>query len=59
MAELYGLRRVGADDARAPGALDKTVVLIHGLDDPGKVWMNLAPARPRSTSSPGAVSSRG
>jgi pimeloyl-ACP methyl ester carboxylesterase len=21
----------------------KTVVLIHGLDDPGKVWMNLAP----------------
>ncbi len=22
----------------------KTVVLIHGLDDPGKVWMNLAPA---------------
>lgn len=22
----------------------KTAVLIHGLDDPGKVWMNLAPA---------------
>ncbi|MCP4693831.1 MAG: alpha/beta hydrolase [Desulfobacterales bacterium] len=44
VAELYGLRRVGADDARAPGAPDKTVVLIHGLDDPGKVWMNLAPA---------------
>ena len=21
----------------------KTVILIHGLDDPGKVWMNLAP----------------
>jgi pimeloyl-ACP methyl ester carboxylesterase len=21
-----------------------TVILIHGLDDPGKVWMNLAPA---------------
>jgi pimeloyl-ACP methyl ester carboxylesterase len=21
----------------------KTIVLIHGLDDPGKVWMNLAP----------------
>ena len=21
-----------------------TVVLVHGLDDPGKVWMNLAPA---------------
>lgn len=23
---------------------DKTIVLIHGLDDPGKVWMNLGPA---------------
>jgi len=23
---------------------DRAVVLIHGLDDPGKVWMNLAPA---------------
>jgi len=23
--------------------LDHPVVLIHGLDDPGKVWMNLAP----------------
>lgn len=22
----------------------KTIVLIHGLDDPGKVWQNLAPA---------------
>ncbi len=22
----------------------KTVILIHGLDDPGKVWMNLEPA---------------
>lgn len=22
----------------------KTVVLVHGLDDPGKVWQNLAPA---------------
>jgi pimeloyl-ACP methyl ester carboxylesterase len=24
--------------------LGRNVVLIHGLDDPGKVWMNLAPA---------------
>ena len=26
---------------------DRTVVLIHGLDDPGKVWMNLGPALAR------------
>ena len=30
--------------AAAGGADGKTVVLIHGLDDPGKVWRNLAPA---------------
>ena len=32
---------------RGPSGLDldrKAVVLIHGLDDPGKVWQNLAPA---------------
>ncbi|MGD8990415.1 MAG: hypothetical protein PVI00_03060 [Desulfobacterales bacterium] len=30
-----------------PGRLNadrRTIVLIHGLDDPGKVWQNLAPA---------------
>jgi pimeloyl-ACP methyl ester carboxylesterase len=27
---------------KKPGKAD--VVLIHGLDDPGKIWMNLAPA---------------
>jgi len=29
----------------SPGAdpTQKTVVLVHGLDDPGKVWQNLAP----------------
>lgn len=26
----------------------KTVVLVHGLDDPGKVWQNLAPALAKS-----------
>ena len=34
-------------DGKASGGLDadqKTIVLIHGLDDPGKVWQNLAPA---------------
>ncbi|MGD8343638.1 MAG: alpha/beta fold hydrolase, partial [Desulfobacterales bacterium] len=34
-------------DGKASGGLDadqKTIVLIHGLDDPGRVWQNLAPA---------------
>ncbi len=34
-------------DREGPGGLDldrKSVVLIHGLDDPGKIWQNLAPA---------------
>ncbi len=33
-------------DTKLPRGMDptqKTVVLIHGLDDPGKVWQNLAP----------------
>jgi pimeloyl-ACP methyl ester carboxylesterase len=25
------------------GAADRHVILVHGLDDPGKVWMNLRP----------------
>lgn len=37
--ERYGLMRLHeAQEGRAE------IVLIHGLDDPGKVWMNLAPA---------------
>ncbi len=34
-------------DGQIPGGVDahrKTIVLIHGLDDPGQVWQNLAPA---------------
>ena len=35
------------EDGEGPGGLildRKSVVLVHGLDDPGKVWQNLAPA---------------
>lgn len=35
----FGLLRL---HAAQPGKTE--VVLVHGLDDPGKVWMNLAPA---------------
>jgi len=41
----YGLEPFESADPSVPHAASKaTVVLIHGLDDPGKVWMNLAPA---------------
>ena len=45
-AKTIGLFRYGAD---ATGSVeqpskDSAVVLIHGLDDPGKVWQNLRPA---------------
>lgn len=33
-----------AQDARPIDLNRPSVVLVHGLDDPGKVWMNLAPA---------------
>ncbi len=46
VAKSYGLTRYREQYAktaiRDPAA--PSVVLIHGLDDPGKVWMNLAPA---------------
>jgi pimeloyl-ACP methyl ester carboxylesterase len=35
----FGLQRLGKAQ---PGRQE--VLLVHGLDDPGKVWMNLAPA---------------
>lgn len=35
----YGLQRLAPAEAGM-----SEVVLVHGLDDPGKVWMNLAPA---------------
>ncbi len=45
-SETIGLFRHGSDpDSLSRAALEKgTVVLIHGLDDPGKVWQDLAPA---------------
>lgn len=41
----FGLRPYGDPDAQIERNSKKTrVVLVHGLDDPGKIWMNLAPA---------------
>ena len=37
--ERFGLRRLATPEPGRP-----EVVLLHGLDDPGKVWMNLVPA---------------
>lgn len=45
VAQTFGLSRYEAISG-TPGEITPvvpTVVLIHGLDDPGKVWMNLAP----------------
>jgi len=41
-AERFGLRRLATPEPGRP-----EVVLLHGLDDPGKVWMNLVPALQR------------
>ena len=38
-AQRFGLRRFAPHESAG-----RDVVLIHGLDDPGKVWMNMAPA---------------
>ena len=42
----YGLHKLqpNNDTPQAIAPLKSAIVLIHGLDDPGKVWMNLAPA---------------
>ncbi len=40
--QRFGLKQLHGTNAAAPN-----IVLIHGLDDPGKVWMNLAPALER------------
>jgi pimeloyl-ACP methyl ester carboxylesterase len=38
-----------AAQSNQPSAIEsKNVILIHGLDDPGKVWMNLAPVVARN-----------
>lgn len=36
-------RRYGLVQINQSNEESKNVILIHGLDDPGKVWMNLAP----------------
>jgi pimeloyl-ACP methyl ester carboxylesterase len=45
-ASTYGLHKFQPNTAipQVKAPLKSTIVLIHGLDDPGKVWMNLAPA---------------
>lgn len=45
VAESFGLRRfdIHLDPALLPRPNSKTVVLVHGLDEPGNIWMNLAP----------------
>lgn len=49
VAQSFGLKKIVADTDQLSGTgpYGRTVVLIHGLDDPGKVWMNLAPALAR------------
>jgi len=45
VARSFGLKKIAAEGDQPHGTEPdgRTVVLIHGLDDPGKVWMNLAP----------------
>lgn len=45
IAKSFGLTYWGEESVESPkvNPLAPSVVLIHGLDDPGKVWMNLAP----------------
>jgi pimeloyl-ACP methyl ester carboxylesterase len=46
VASTYGLYKFQTSTAisRDKAPFTATIILIHGLDDPGKVWMNLAPA---------------
>jgi pimeloyl-ACP methyl ester carboxylesterase len=46
VASTYGLHKFQSHAARPQvnSPSKSAIVLIHGLDDPGKVWMNLAPA---------------
>lgn len=45
----FGLSTYGEnpDASDGPDLGRKTVILVHGLDDPGKVWQDLAPALAR------------
>ncbi len=40
----FGLKQQSSRDSIRKSSKNKTIVLVHGLDDPGKVWMNLQPA---------------
>ena len=40
----FGIVPYAEADGPMPDATGCHVLLVHGLDDPGKVWMNLAPA---------------
>ena len=44
-SKTFGLVRFEAGGEAPQNALgrNRAVVLVHGLDDPGKVWMTLAP----------------
>jgi pimeloyl-ACP methyl ester carboxylesterase len=46
VAASFGIRQYEASDGLPDKHQERArhVVLVHGLDDPGKVWMNLAPA---------------
>jgi pimeloyl-ACP methyl ester carboxylesterase len=46
VSHSFGIRRFEAPDGLPHKQQEpaRHVVLVHGLDDPGKVWMNLAPA---------------
>ncbi len=46
VAATHGLTPYG-HGAMAAGRPGKKVLLIHGLDEPGRVWLNLAPALAR------------
>lgn len=46
-SESFGLRRFEPNAEAPDGAGRGTVVLVHGLDDPGLVWRSLAPALAR------------
>ena len=47
VAATHGLTPYGAG-RRVKGNPGKKVILIHGLDEPGRVWLNLAPALDRA-----------
>ncbi len=46
--ETYGLKHYDqSEPSLYPVSQNMDVILVHGLDEPGKVWMNLAPALTR------------